>query len=90
MQSGERRVYPVVKTLTPAVGYVKKIEKDGITKVAGVKGLERYSGLCGVPPHIQWCKLPLASYSKVISVVKLSIEVSSSYFSDLNLLSIYL
>ncbi|MBL0686451.1 MAG: penicillin-binding protein 2 [Sulfurospirillum sp.] len=42
VQSGERRVYPVVKTLTPVVGYVKKIEKDGITKVAGVKGLERY------------------------------------------------
>jgi len=42
VQSGERRVYPVVKTLTPVIGYVKKIEKDGITKVMGVKGLERY------------------------------------------------
>ncbi len=42
VQSGERRVYPVSTTLTPVVGYVKKIEKDGITKVMGVKGLERY------------------------------------------------
>ncbi len=42
VESGERRVYPVKKTLTPVVGYVKKIEKDGITKVTGVKGLERY------------------------------------------------
>lgn len=41
-QSGEKRVYPAGKTLTPIVGYVKKIEKDRITKVAGVKGLERY------------------------------------------------
>ncbi|MDA7848035.1 penicillin-binding protein 2 [Sulfurospirillum sp.] len=42
VQSGERRVYPVETTLTPVIGYVKKIEKDGITKVMGVKGLERY------------------------------------------------
>jgi len=41
-ESGERRVYPVKKTMTPLIGYVKKIEKDGITKVTGVKGLERY------------------------------------------------
>jgi cell division protein FtsI (penicillin-binding protein 3) len=42
VQSGERRVYPVKTTLTPVIGYVKKIEKNGITKVMGVKGLERY------------------------------------------------
>lgn len=42
VQSGERRVFPVSTTLTPVIGYVKKIEKDGITKVMGVKGLERY------------------------------------------------
>ena len=42
VQSGERRVFPVVTTLTPVIGYVKKIEKDQITKVKGVKGLERY------------------------------------------------
>ncbi|WP_024953769.1 peptidoglycan D,D-transpeptidase FtsI family protein [Sulfurospirillum arcachonense] len=41
-ESGERRVYPASNTLTPIVGYVKKIEKNGITKVTGVKGLERY------------------------------------------------
>lgn len=42
VESGERRIFPAKNTLTPVVGYVKKIEKDGITKVRGVKGLERY------------------------------------------------
>ncbi len=42
VQSGEKRVYPATNTLTPVVGYVKKIEKDDITKVKGVKGLEMY------------------------------------------------
>ena len=41
-ESGERRVYPAIDTLTPVVGYVKKVERNGITKVMGVKGLERY------------------------------------------------
>jgi len=41
-ESGERRIYPAVSTLTPIVGYVKKIEKNSITQVTGVKGLERY------------------------------------------------
>jgi len=41
-ESGERRIYPAVGSLTPIVGYVKKIEKNGITQVTGVKGLERY------------------------------------------------
>jgi cell division protein FtsI (penicillin-binding protein 3) len=41
-ESGEDRIYPALNTLTPVIGYVKKIEKDGITKVMGVKGLERY------------------------------------------------
>jgi cell division protein FtsI (penicillin-binding protein 3) len=41
-ESGERRIYPAFDTMTPVVGYVKKIEKNGITKVMGVKGLERY------------------------------------------------
>lgn len=41
-QSGERRVYPAKTTLTPVIGYVKKVQKDGITKSMGVKGLERY------------------------------------------------
>lgn len=42
IQSGESRVYPVKETLTPIIGYVNKIEQDRITKVRGVKGLERY------------------------------------------------
>ncbi len=42
VQSGEMRIYPALTTLTPTIGYIKKIEKDGITKVIGVKGLERY------------------------------------------------
>lgn len=41
-ESGERRVYPAGVSLTPIVGYVKKIEKNRITQVTGVKGLERY------------------------------------------------
>lgn len=42
VESGEMRIYPADKTLTPVVGYVKKIEKDSITKVMGAKGIERY------------------------------------------------
>jgi cell division protein FtsI (penicillin-binding protein 3) len=42
IESGEDRIYPANMTLTPAIGYVKKIEKDNITKVMGVKGVERY------------------------------------------------
>jgi cell division protein FtsI (penicillin-binding protein 3) len=42
VESGEGRFFPVHNTLTPVVGYVKKIEKDGITKVKGVKGIERF------------------------------------------------
>jgi len=41
-ESGERRLYPAVDSLTPLVGYVKKIEKNRITQVTGVKGLEKY------------------------------------------------
>lgn len=41
-ESGERRIYPAKSSMTPIVGYVKKIEKNGITQVTGVKGLERY------------------------------------------------
>jgi len=42
VESGEGRVFPVSDTLTPVVGYVKKIEKKSITKVIGVKGIERF------------------------------------------------
>lgn len=42
VESGEGRYFPVNNTLTPVVGYVKKIENNRITKVIGVKGIERF------------------------------------------------
>lgn len=42
VESGEKRIYPNKDVLTPFVGYVKKIEKNEITKVKGVKGVEYY------------------------------------------------
>lgn len=41
IESGERRIYMASDALTPAIGYIKKIEIDGITKVEGVKGIEK-------------------------------------------------
>ncbi|AII14600.1 cell division protein FtsI / penicillin-binding protein [Campylobacter iguaniorum] len=41
VESGEKRIYMAEDTLTPTIGYIKKIEKDGITKVEGVKGIEQ-------------------------------------------------
>ncbi|WP_168236845.1 peptidoglycan D,D-transpeptidase FtsI family protein, partial [Campylobacter fetus] len=41
VESGEKRIYMAEDTLTPAIGYIKKIEQDGITKVEGVKGIEK-------------------------------------------------
>ncbi|MBP3674903.1 MAG: penicillin-binding protein 2 [Campylobacter sp.] len=41
VESGERRIYMASDALTPAIGYIKKIEIDGITKVEGVKGIEK-------------------------------------------------
>ncbi|QQF51515.1 peptidoglycan D,D-transpeptidase FtsI family protein [Campylobacter fetus] len=41
IESGEKRIYMAEDTLTPAIGYIKKIEQDGITKVEGVKGIEK-------------------------------------------------
>ncbi|MGB2553945.1 penicillin-binding protein 2, partial [Campylobacter sp. MOP51] len=35
------RQYMAKDALTPLIGYVKKIEKDNITKVTGVKGVEK-------------------------------------------------
>lgn len=42
MESGEKRIYPYKGTLTPIVGYVKKYEDGGYTKVSGVKGIEKF------------------------------------------------
>jgi len=41
IESGENRQYMVADKLTPLIGYVKKIEKNNITKVIGVKGIEK-------------------------------------------------
>ena len=41
VESGEYRVYNYKDILTPVVGYVRKYEKNRITKVYGVKGLEK-------------------------------------------------
>ena len=41
VESGEYRVYGYKDTLTPVVGYVRKYEKNRITKIYGVKGLEK-------------------------------------------------
>ncbi|MDR2099846.1 MAG: penicillin-binding protein 2 [Campylobacteraceae bacterium] len=42
VQSGESRIYLHKDTLSPIVGYTRKIEQDAITRREGVKGLERY------------------------------------------------
>ncbi len=41
VESGEYRIYNYKDTLTPVVGYIRKYEKNRITKVYGVKGLEK-------------------------------------------------
>ena len=41
IESGENRQYVAADALTPMIGYVKKVEKDGITKTEGVKGIEK-------------------------------------------------
>ncbi len=42
VESGEKRIYPNKDILSPFVGYVKKIEVNEITKISGVKGIERF------------------------------------------------
>lgn len=41
VESGEKRLYMASDALTPTIGYIKKIEINGITKVEGVKGIEK-------------------------------------------------
>jgi cell division protein FtsI (penicillin-binding protein 3) len=41
LESGESRLYPYGKLLTPLIGYPHKLEDDGYTYVQGVKGLEK-------------------------------------------------
>lgn len=41
-ESGEKRIFAYKDSMTPAVGYMRKIESDyGKTKVEGIKGLEK-------------------------------------------------
>ena len=42
LESGESRSYPYKDILTPIIGYVRKYEEDRYTKIAGVKGIEKY------------------------------------------------
>lgn len=42
VESGEKREYLYGDSMEPVIGYVKKYEDNMITKVKGVKGLERY------------------------------------------------
>ncbi|MGA9045376.1 peptidoglycan D,D-transpeptidase FtsI family protein [Sulfuricurvum sp.] len=42
IESGEARTYPYGKLLTPLLGYPRKMEEDGYTRVYGIKGLEKF------------------------------------------------
>jgi cell division protein FtsI (penicillin-binding protein 3) len=42
IESGEARLYPYQKLLTPLIGYPRKMEEDGYTRIYGIKGLEKY------------------------------------------------
>lgn len=42
IESGEAREYPYGRLLTPLLGYPRKIEEDGYTRVYGIKGLEKF------------------------------------------------
>jgi len=42
LESGEYRIYPLKDCLTPVIGYVKKFEKNGYTRIKGAYGLEKF------------------------------------------------
>lgn len=42
IESGEARVYPYGNLLTPLLGYTRKMEEDGYTRIYGIKGLEKF------------------------------------------------
>ncbi len=42
LESGEARQYPYGNLMTPLLGYPRKIEEDGYTRVYGIKGLEKF------------------------------------------------
>ena len=41
IESGESRLYPYGKLMTPIIGYPHKLEEDGYTHISGIKGLEK-------------------------------------------------
>jgi cell division protein FtsI (penicillin-binding protein 3) len=42
LESGEARQYPYGNLLTPLLGYPRKMEEEGYTRVYGIKGLEKF------------------------------------------------
>ncbi|HEX5329060.1 penicillin-binding protein 2 [Sulfuricurvum sp.] len=42
LESGEARLYPYGNLLTPLLGYPRKMEEDGYTRIYGIKGLEKF------------------------------------------------
>ncbi|MBV5321072.1 MAG: penicillin-binding protein 2, partial [Sulfuricurvum sp.] len=42
LESGEARQYPYGNLLTPLLGYPRKMEENGYTRVYGIKGLEKF------------------------------------------------
>lgn len=42
IESGEAREYPYGNLMTPLLGYPRKIEEEGYTRVYGIKGLEKF------------------------------------------------
>jgi len=42
LESGEARRYPYGRLMTPLLGYPRKIEEEGYTRVYGIKGLEKF------------------------------------------------
>jgi len=42
IESGEAREYPYKDLLSPLIGYPRKMEEDGYTRIYGIKGLEKY------------------------------------------------
>ncbi|MDR2081756.1 MAG: penicillin-binding protein 2 [Campylobacteraceae bacterium] len=71
VQSGESRIYAHKDTLSPIVGYTRKIEQDAITRREGVKGLERY-----YEDKLSFAQdIYIAGYRDVIDTIILNKEV---------------
>ena len=42
IESGEAREYPYQDLMTPLIGYPRKMEENGYTRIYGIKGLEKF------------------------------------------------